>query len=287
MFAEEEYEAAKLAFQKASELNPSEKKYMMWIRKCDAEIEDEIKSHEPSKVEEITTTSEVTQSEKTSQVEPINEEAQKKQTQQAEVTKPKQTYRHEWFQSDDIVTVEIFAKGITEDKLSVLFEKRHLEVTIKIDDSSEYTMDIVLAGEIDVSQSSYTIKKTKIEIRLKKVDSLKWRTLESKGEDDVSQWDSTYGESKSSISQYPSSKGNKNWDTLTDEEDKLQGDAELNRLFQDIFSKGSDEQKKAMLKSFYESGGTVLSTNWDEVGKAKVDVSPPKGLEVHRWDENK
>jgi len=28
-----------------------------------------------------------------------------------------------------------------------------------------------------------------------------------------------------------------------------------------------------------ESGGTVLSTNWDEVGAKKVEVSPPDGME--------
>ena len=29
-----------------------------------------------------------------------------------------------------------------------------------------------------------------------------------------------------------------------------------------MFSDGTDEQKKAMMKSFQESGGTCLSTNW-------------------------
>jgi hypothetical protein len=32
-----------------------------------------------------------------------------------------------------------------------------------------------------------------------------------------------------------------------------------------------------MMKSFVESGGTTLSTNWDEVKKASVDVKPPEG----------
>jgi hypothetical protein len=35
-----------------------------------------------------------------------------------------------------------------------------------------------------------------------------------------------------------------------------------------------------------ESGGTVLSTNWDEVGKGEVKVTPPPGLEVHSVTEN-
>lgn len=41
-----------------------------------------------------------------------------------------------------------------------------------------------------------------------------------------------------------------------------------------------------MMKSFVESGGTVLSTNWDEVGKGEVKGSPPAGLEMKKWGED-
>ncbi len=34
---------------------------------------------------------------------------------------------------------------------------------------------------------------------------------------------------------------------------------------QDIYSKATPETQRAMNKSFQTSGGTVLSTNWDEV----------------------
>jgi suppressor of G2 allele of SKP1 len=33
-----------------------------------------------------------------------------------------------------------------------------------------------------------------------------------------------------------------------------------------------------MMKSFSESNGTALSTNWDEVGKKRVEVTPPDGM---------
>jgi suppressor of G2 allele of SKP1 len=39
-----------------------------------------------------------------------------------------------------------------------------------------------------------------------------------------------------------------------------------------------------MNKSFQESGGTVLSTNWSEVGKAPVEVKPPDGMEYKHWE---
>ena len=32
-----------------------------------------------------------------------------------------------------------------------------------------------------------------------------------------------------------------------------------------------------------ESGGTVLSTNWKDVGSKKLDVKPPDGMEWKTW----
>jgi len=34
-----------------------------------------------------------------------------------------------------------------------------------------------------------------------------------------------------------------------------------------------------------ESGGTVLSTNWNDVAKAKIDVKPPDGMEWRQWEQ--
>lgn len=33
-----------------------------------------------------------------------------------------------------------------------------------------------------------------------------------------------------------------------------------------------------------ESSGTVLSTDWKEVGSKKVEGSPPDGMEVKKWE---
>jgi hypothetical protein len=59
----------------------------------------------------------------------------------------------------------------------------------------------------------------------------------------------------------------------------------LNKLLKDIFAKGSDETKRAMAKSIQTSGGTVLSTNWNEVKEKdyEKEITAPKGQEVKRW----
>jgi len=88
---------------------------------------------------------------------------------------------------------------------------------------------------------------------------------------------------------YPSSSkhGSKDWDALsrTQADEQLEGEAALNKVFADIYKGASDDQRRAMLKSFQESGGTVLSTNWDEVGKGEVKGHPPKGMDMKQWKE--
>jgi len=39
-----------------------------------------------------------------------------------------------------------------------------------------------------------------------------------------------------------------------------------------------------MMKSYQESNGTALSTDWKDVSKKKVETSPPEGLEAKKWE---
>jgi len=173
--------------------------------------------------------------------------------------------------------------------------------------NNEFVLDIDLADAIVVSESSYQILSTKIEIKLKKSRPSRWKTLEDQGNDSIGSWTSsscTYtpcnvtrciynlivqiASDPSSAKLYPSSRGNKDWDKIVPEveEEKLDGDAALNKVFRDIYAGATDDQRRAMIKSFYESGGTVLSTNWEEVSKGPVKGSPPEGLEMKRWNDN-
>jgi suppressor of G2 allele of SKP1 len=40
-----------------------------------------------------------------------------------------------------------------------------------------------------------------------------------------------------------------------------------------------------MIKSFTESGGTCLSTNWDEIGSKTVPVTPPDGVVAKKFED--
>lgn len=87
----------------------------------------------------------------------------------------------------------------------------------------------------------------------------------------------------------------KNWEGITDkilssekpvtteEDPNAGGDSTVNEFFQKLFKDADEDTKRAMLKSYQESGGTTLSTNWEEVSKGKVDVKPPEGSEWKKW----
>uniref|UniRef100_A0A914REB7 SGS domain-containing protein n=1 Tax=Parascaris equorum TaxID=6256 RepID=A0A914REB7_PAREQ len=79
-----------------------------------------------------------------------------------------------------------------------------------------------------------------------------------------------------------------NWDKFAkevdEEEENVEGDAAVNRMFQ-IYADADDDVKKAMLKSYTESGGTVLSTNWNEIKKKRTEIKPPEGMEYKRWND--
>uniref|UniRef100_A0A6G3MI13 Protein SGT1 homolog A (Trinotate prediction) n=1 Tax=Henneguya salminicola TaxID=69463 RepID=A0A6G3MI13_HENSL len=78
-------------------------------------------------------------------------------------------------------------------------------------------------------------------------------------------------------------KASKNWDKiaedLTKNEEKPTGESALMEFFRDIYSKGDEELRRAMDKSFVESKGTVLSTNWSEVGSKTVEIKTPDNVE--------
>jgi suppressor of G2 allele of SKP1 len=90
-------------------------------------------------------------------------------------------------------------------------------------------------------------------------------------------------------------KPRKNWEGITtdilskekekttDEDANVGGDASVNDFFRKIYDGADEDTKRAMLKSYQESGGTALSTNWGEVKKETVPVQPPTGSVWKKW----
>ncbi|CAK1593053.1 unnamed protein product [Parnassius mnemosyne] len=198
--------------------------------------------------------------------------------------------KHDWYQTDAQVIVTILLKNAPSDKVKVHYGNRSVSVSSAIPNSeSEYSLELELAHEIVPSMCTHVVTPSKIEVKLRKKEGIRWTLLEGEGnEEKVKAIPQAVIDA--SGPQQPPKLFRKDWDKIEkdikkmEEEEKPEGDAALNALFQKIYGEGSDEVRRAMNKSFVESGGTVLSTNWNQVSKEKVDVKPPDGLEFKKWE---
>ncbi|KAI8054470.1 SGS domain-containing protein [Syncephalis plumigaleata] len=195
--------------------------------------------------------------------------------------------RHDWYQSEEYVTVEVFAKQLSTNDVSVDIGERSLSVNARLPSGSEYVLDLEpLNHPINKQDSSFRVLGSKIEIRLKKsVAGTKWNKLEGVDDADIKSF--ATGSSSGVPPAYPSSaRKNTDWDKLAREaENDKDGESDaVNQLFQQIYANADEDTRRAMIKSFTESGGTSLSTNWAEVGHKKVDVVPPEGMQERKYE---
>ncbi|CAL8278343.1 unnamed protein product [Lota lota] len=190
--------------------------------------------------------------------------------------------KYDWYQTESQVIVTIMAKNVPKDGVSVSFAERGLLATVRLTSGEDFSLDLHLLHPIVSQQSTFKVLTTKVEIKMKKMEAIRWEKLEGEGQEPSIKH---FNPNENPSSSQSAGKWDKIVVDISEEEkqEKLEGDAALNKLFQQIYSDGSDEVKRAMNKSFMESGGTVLSTNWTDVGKRKVDISPPDDAEFKKY----
>lgn len=166
-----------------------------------------------------------------------------------------------------------------------------MTVTFPLPTGSEFTFTLdPLCDSINPEASSYEILSAKLSLKLSKsVRGVKWSALELAP---TASTDTTQVSSPPKGIAYPTSSrtGAKNWDALEREAmkdaekwEKPEGDAAANALFQELYKNATPEVRMAMEKSYVESNGTALSTNWDEVKKSRVETKPPDGMTAKKW----
>ena len=173
---------------------------------------------------------------------------------------------YNWIQTATDITIDVTSNH-NLNAYDIKIEKKLLEFIDKKEGTTKYS--IKLTNGIVPEKSSYKITsamKCKLELK-KEVENFNWVNLE------VNKDDNSVNNPKDKSGYYPSSsKVQKDWSQLDKEideqekEDALKdGNEGMWRLFRDIYAKGNEETRRAMIKSFQTSGGTVLSTNWSEV----------------------
>lgn len=253
------------------------KKADAWLRKCAAEIGEETQTENAPRVKQSSKET-VEPTKKTVEAEKGNKKEEVKASSGSSLPTNK-SVRHEHYQSFSHVVLSIFARGCAPEDVKVAFGEDYIQVDVSRGGTKEYSKSFFLHSSILPDESEYKIMRPKIEIKLKKAsDGVQWPSLEREK-----------GVSEQKISKAYAS--DRNWEEIDkqlgeeEDDDKPQGEDALNHLFKKIYKDASDETRRAMVKSFQTSGGTVLSTNWDEVSKKDYEKErvAPNGMV---WKDN-
>ena len=244
------------------------------------EISNQQKSEMDEDIEMKSNDNQHAESTKTTATASQNTESKQSDNEPPKITKP--SIRESWYQSDTNISFILYAKNMTEKDVTVKYALKSVVIELKLKDGTTYTRNLNLFGNIQPEKCSYSMNKYKITVTLVKESGGKWDALEPAIND---------GKEHSMISAPWNTK--KNWDKVDKyaaeelAKEKPEGDEALQSLFSKIYGDADDDQKRAMMKSFQTSGGTVLSTNWEDVkdkdyeGKDRV---LPTGQNVEKWE---
>ena len=232
--------------------------------------------------------------------------------------------KYQYYQSDAVVTVSILAAKVRPEDLRVDFGLDKLTVILTRGGADFTVICGTLFDAVVVDRCKVVYKDDKVLIKLRKRERHQWHELFGNGAEDMAVEGKEIREKGSEESEpleaaaaapteisahasaaddAPASKAtstsrvrpyssHKDWDAierdLKAEEDaeKPEGDEALNKLFEGIYAKSDPDTRRAMVKSFQTSGGTVLSTNWGEVAAKDYEKErqAPKGQEWKNWE---
>ncbi|KAG7672686.1 hypothetical protein Ndes2526B_g08785 [Nannochloris sp. 'desiccata'] len=303
----EEYESAKEAFDMACVLEPARKIYENWLNMCKVALGQEVQQESLSQAMEA-------QQAQQEQIENLNaistgtnaakatENPASKAPTAVKIDDPEfakywrapaaaaaaeidaavsgsggRKYRHQWFQNDNRVEINVMAKKMPKERVCVVIEPHRLKVATKNEaGEEEYVLEVDLYSEIDTTTSKYEVLGSKIEVILvKKVPKEHWKDLESRAAEKAAAAAAAVapGEGEAHVSAaYPYAGKKVDWNKVEQEvqkeekEEKLEGDAAVMKFFREIFKDSDEDTRRAMMKSYQESGGKSLSTNWKDVG---------------------
>lgn len=207
--------------------------------------------------------------------------------------KASERYKRTWYQSDTHATVEVFARGVAADSVTVDLSENGDDLRLTIDALTDddgsartydpYVLNLRLYAPVHCDGGSVSISPAKVEIRMRKRVPGQWRDLEQRDAGGLAHSVTVAHvlPTNPPTSAPRDKRSAKDWDALEREladelaDEKQEGDAALNELFQKIYANADDDTRRAMNKSFIESNGTVLSTDWTDVGSRDVAPEAP------------
>ena len=171
-----------------------------------------------------------------------------------------------WFQSPDKIEVNVMVKRRRPEQVTIRHETGRLECLVHSEPCpapaaacscapGPATRSFELWGEVVSSSLEVDVLGSKVEIKLTKSrPGEPWPSLEKELEKEAS-----------SAAKPGPEKKEKNWDMIGDDDSDDAAGVDAMGFFQHLFAGADDDTRRAMMKSYVESNGTSLSTNWDDV----------------------
>ncbi|KAL4445985.1 hypothetical protein ABPG74_010977 [Tetrahymena malaccensis] len=291
------------AFEKSS--NSLQNVVKRWLNKCEAELSNkDFKGSVPVSASSATTTTTNTATQN-----PTEEVKHSDKPKTADILSGTGKIAYTWYQTTKNVGIEINHSLQRKEDLKTVFEAKKVDVSFPIGNGSDYDLTLDLFDEIVPETVKVTVHLSKIEIVMeKKKPDQSWKSLNATvkfEEIPTAKTETNQTEVKKVVVQpanppsYPtSSLKKKNWDKIDMEIEEdmkknkneyMISDDPMKGIFKQIYDASDENTKRAMMKSYLTSGGTVLSTNWDEVkdkdyeGKDRPEA--PKGQEWRKWEK--
>ena len=260
---------AKICFEKAShyekDLN-NKTSYMDWATRC--QIEQNLEQTITQKNHSQKASSSTSRPVSSSQTSTLQNDTSVVLSEQIDQEK-RENIRMQWYQSTVFVNIDIYAKKVIKEESIIEFKEDSLKVHLKRQDGPDYIFEKTLFAPIKPNESRWNVNKFKCEIHLKKaIQNNKWLSLDKEAQ-------VVSAEAEAGIyslrRKNETAKREKIWDKFADKElkDVKEDDSSMS-LFRQLYENADDDVRRAMMKSYTESGGQVLSTDWDKVKKEKV-----------------
>lgn len=270
LFKMEQRAKAKKSFEKAASLEgvlTTKMSYMDWTHRCDEEPKTE--DDEEMEIVDATAQSDLVMPAHEISKATATPVSTEKNGSGASPQPPVDNTRMQWYQSGAHVMIDIYAKDVDREKSTVCFEPSRLKVSLNRANGNDYVLDKDLFDGIVVEESTWSASRFKAEIRMKKAnEGSNWQALDKEAE--VLSAALQAGAESRERSKAQEAR-QREWISLTEKElkDYKEDDGPM-ALFRTLYKDADEDMQRAMMKSYQESGGKVLSTNWEDVKKKKV-----------------